>query len=109
MRRYCFRCPGCGLRFEDVDPDPLRPCPACGGGPVNRDYRAEGFSVGPGVRDIRGMSHEEAARLFLPTTEDFKSPEDPDGTKGLRKWREEHVPKNPRAFHPEERLLRRSF
>lgn len=55
------------------------------------------------------MSHEEAARLFLPTTEDFKSPEDPDGTKGLRKWREEHAPKNPRAFHPEERLLRRSF
>lgn len=111
MRSYCFRCPGCGVRFEDHDPDLVRSCPACGGGPVVRDYRAEGFSLGSGTRsfDTRAMSHEEVARLFLPTTDDFKGPDDPDGTKGLRKWREEHAPKSPRAFHPEERALRRSF
>jgi hypothetical protein len=33
------------------------------------------------------------ASLFLPTTEDYKSPVDPDGTKGLRQWNEDHSPK----------------
>ncbi len=109
---YCFRCPGCEDRFQDSDPDPIRSCPSCGGGPVIRDYRAEAVGIGSGVRVSRGVfdSPQEAADALLPSNKDFAGPSDPDGTKGMRQWRDSHTPHptNKRPYWPGE-VERKSF
>ncbi len=105
--RYIFTCRPCAL---DVEVSAREPVPVCKlHGRMVRNYRAEGVMPGKGVYASREMDHWEATRLFLPTTDDFKGPDDPDGTKGLRKWREEHGPRHSKAVHPEERMLRKSF
>jgi hypothetical protein len=42
-------------------------------------------------REAGGLTNH--AKLMLPTNDDFKGPEDPDGKKGMREWREEHPPR----------------
>lgn len=91
MATYCYRCKDCGATLTGTDRalnDGAVHCET----PIVRDYRAEGVQLGAGTRPSREMSLEERARLFLPTTDDFKGPDDPDGTKGLRAWRDEHEP-----------------
>lgn len=101
MPVYCFRCTNCDVRW-------------CGdfagqhcesGGPVVRDYRAEavGLSGIVELRRVREVGGSSAVRdLFLPTAEEYKSPEDPDGSKGIRQWNDEHDPKagNKRPLRP---------
>jgi hypothetical protein len=62
---------------------------------MKRNYRAE--SVGVNVQQLKNErelgGREGYKRLFLPSNDEFKGPGDPDGTKGMRKWREEHQPK----------------
>lgn len=81
-----------------------------------RDYRAEGFCADvtrlklERERGLDGDSARKAQRdLFLPTMDDFKSPSDPTGEKGMRDWLERHVPResNKRPLYPE--VPRRTF
>lgn len=76
-----------------------------------RDYRSEavGFT---GLAEMKrqrelgldGDSGRKQMRdLFLPTADDYRSPEDPTGQKGLREWNERHGPRpsNKRPLYPE--------
>lgn len=65
-----------------------------------RDYRAESFGVGVGVRVSRDGTVRDQARLFLPGNDEFKGPDDPDGTKGAREWLESHQPKEKGGHNP---------
>lgn len=67
-----------------------------------RDWKAEGVGVGSGVRVSRDGTLRDQARLFLPDNDEFKGPGDPDGTKGMREWRETHSPHetNSQPFYP---------
>lgn len=91
MATYCFRCPvGHKLQLNDRD------VPACGcGRALQRDYRAE--SVGVAVTALRNErehgGREGVKNLFLPTNRDFAGPGDPDGSAGMREWRDTHQPK----------------
>lgn len=92
--RYCFRCPsyGCpGTMTTSLEP------PHCDHGPMTRDYRAEGVSVSGAVSALKaereGAGLDEVKRLMLPSNKDFVGPGDPDGTKGMRQWRDDHQPK----------------
>lgn len=95
MATYCFRCPDCGATTDQERREPAPSCFCLGRPQMDRDYRAE--SVGVAVANLK---HEREAggkdgykRLFLPHNDDFKGPGDPDGTKGMREWRETHQPK----------------
>lgn len=59
-----------------------------------RDYRAEGVSATGMValKQERELNFKERAHDVLPSNDDFASPEDPDGKKGMRAWRESVVP-----------------
>jgi hypothetical protein len=92
---YCWRCRSCGASTISNEPhDP--PAHNCDLEPdVKRDYAAENVGIGTGVRESRmEMSTSGYRDLFLPTAEDMAGPDDPDGQKGLRKWAEEHTPKD---------------
>lgn len=96
MATYCFKCRTCGAQFTGLTPGDAGelnlPCASCGG-PIARDYKAEGVGIGAGVRVSRDGTASEMRDLFLPTNDDLKGPGDPDGTKGMREWRENHQPK----------------
>ena len=106
MATYCFRCPLCGRKTETTSREPAPTCT----GPYKdddygrhfalemvRDFKAEGFGIGSGVRVSRDGTVAEQARLFLPDNSEFAGPGDPDGTKGAREWLETHQPKTPQA------------
>jgi len=57
-----------------------------------RDYRAEAVGIGAGVRVSRAGTMKDQRELFLPTNRDFAGNGDPDGTKGMREWRENNAP-----------------
>lgn len=100
---FCFRCPFCEFRVETQTrvPEPL--CPLHGASTV-RDWKAEGVGVGSGVKVSRDGLLADQARVFLPTNTEMAGPGDPDGTKGMRDWREKHAPKadNRKPFWPGE-------
>lgn len=102
---YCFACPGCAGHFEDTNPDPIRSCVFCGGGPVRRDYRAEsaGVQTLPLKREREAGGPSAVRDKFLPTAKDYADASDPDGSRGIRQWNEEHDPKpgNRRPMRPE--------
>ena len=116
MATFMFYCSVDGQRLPveaPVGDAPAAPWCILHHQPLKRDYRGEAIGVGQGVRVSRASGIEGGGqndwRDFLPSTDDFKGPSDPDGTKGLRKWRDEHKPANAKARHPEEHLLRRSW
>lgn len=92
MPTYCWKCPTCGQRFttqrlglnEDTHPG----CEA----PIVRDYRAEGASFNEATLRRTRDGNRAYRDMFLPTAKDFESPSDPDGSKGIRKWNDEHTP-----------------
>jgi hypothetical protein len=58
---------------------------------MKRNYKAEGMTAN--MRELRREREGINAALVLPTAADYKGPTDPDGTKGLRQWNEDHSPK----------------
>lgn len=97
MRTYCFKCRICGYRTEGYGP--AWHCES----DMARDYAAENFGVGAGVRVSKTGTNRDQAKLFLPQAKDYAGPGDPDGSKGLRAWNESHGPKsgNTRPVRPE--------
>jgi hypothetical protein len=103
MAFYTFYCPACGLSTEvqaSVKQGPGE-SPLCSrdGRRLRRDYRRDSPQLNiVNLKRTNAVSYDETD--FLPTAEDFASPEDPDGEKGLRRWNETHIPretnKNPR-------------
>lgn len=61
-----------------------------------RDYRAENVGIAvQQLKDERSAGGREGYdRMFLPSNDDFKGPGDPDGTSGMRAWRDQHEPKD---------------
>ena len=94
MATYCYRCKACNASFN-VPTYGLEqtPCPTCGQCCLVRNYQAEAVGIGAGVRVSRDGTAHEQRDLFLPSNRDLAGPGDPDGTKGMRQWREEHQPK----------------
>ena len=93
---YCWKCRTCGGQTTNNDHSttPEHNC-EMGTPDVIRDYAAENVGIGAGVRESRTEMTTSGYRdLFLPTAEDMAGPDDPDGQKGLRKWAEEHTPKD---------------
>jgi hypothetical protein len=94
---YVFKCQSCSLRAETTDRLAVITCELGDGdhGQMVRDYRAEGVGVAvqqlKNEREAGGTKAHDA--LFLPTNKDFAGPGDPDGTKGMRQWRDTHQPK----------------
>lgn len=93
MTVYCYRCPDCGAALTGTDRELNVGAIHCET-PIKRDYRAEGVGIGGGVRVSRDGTLRDQAELFLPTNKELAGPGDPDGTKGMRTWREEHSPKD---------------
>jgi hypothetical protein len=97
MATFCYKCKSCGTRFNGTTPGTAGemdlPCVVCGGA-ITRDYKAEGVGVNVAMlRDTRdGTSAYD--RVFLPDNKDFAGPKDPDGTKGMREWRDTHQPRD---------------
>lgn len=112
---YCFVCPECGARQETNAYDNVPWCLMDHGRdgvqPMKRDYRAEAAS--PQVANLkreREAGGRSAVRdMFLPTAKDYESPSDPDGSKGITKWAEEHAPtdSNKRPDYPD--IPKKSF
>lgn len=90
---YCFVCWVCKFRWESRFNESSPMCPKCGS-EARRDYRTEGVGVGSGVRVSRDGLIADQARDFLPTNEEMAGPGDPDGTTGIREWREQHAPQD---------------
>lgn len=118
MATYCFRCRLCGFRTESTySALPNVPCADCGIETLRRDYKAEsvGFNGLAQLRKEReagtdGKSGKEAMRdLFLPKAEDFRSPTDSTGERGMREWNDRHAPResNKAPLYPE--VPKRSF
>lgn len=95
MPLYSFACSQCAatetVRCTYDEFDALAP-PVCSHGPMQRDYRSD--RVGLGIAELKREreSGDLLARTFMPHADDFAGPTDPDGSKGLRKWKEEHAP-----------------
>jgi hypothetical protein len=109
---YCFKCDTCGASWEHSSQQlGLHPVNGCGQPRVLRDYRAEAAS--PQVANLkreREAGGRSAVRdMFLPTAKDYESPSDPDGSKGIRKWADEHAPAdgNKRPDYPD--MPKKSF
>jgi hypothetical protein len=108
---YLFRCRTCGRSFSADHPRALlgEECP-CSKDILRRDYRGEGVGFNTATlkkeRDFGVRAHKD---MFLPTAKDFAGPADPEGTKGIREWAEEHKPKdtNKRPDWPD--IPKRSF
>lgn len=108
MATYCFVCRICGLLAESRSNSLAgTECPDCGIAAWKRDYRAENVGIGAGVRASRMVD----AADILPSAADFASPDDPDGTKGLRQWNNDFAPapgnKNPKR--PGGRAIKQFF
>jgi len=111
---YVFTCPECGRYVETSVREPSPSC-ACKkmAHPTEmaRNYRAEAAS--PQVANLkreREAGGRSAVRdMFLPTAKDYESPSDPDGSKGIRKWADEHAPAdgNKRPDYPD--MPKKSF
>lgn len=106
---YCYRCRSCG-HTDTASHRHGVTCPRCDL-LMPRDYQAE--NVGFGVANLkRTREHpvEEYAAKFLPTNKDFATKSDPEGKKGMKKWREEHAPadSNSKPYWPGE-VERTSF
>lgn len=94
MATYCYRCTACEATAQLHLRD-LTYCHKCAGQTMVRDYRAENAGIAvEGLKQEREMGAEARKRLFLPHNDDFKGPSDPDGSKGMREWRDTHQPKN---------------
>ncbi len=118
---YIFRCRNCLARVEGHLPNPEDHahvvCALCGSDRGwTRDYRAEAASVAVSAlkrdreRGTDGESGRKALRdLFLPTMDDFRSPSDPTGEKGMREWNDRHGPRetNKKPLYPD--VPKRSF
>jgi hypothetical protein len=104
MATYCYRCELCGGEFTYHERG-YWVCPTGDMAPLVRDYRAEAVGVQVlGLKRERERGGASAVRdMFLPTAKDFAGPTDPDGSKGLRQWGEEHAPKsgNKRPLYPD--------
>jgi hypothetical protein len=77
-----------------------------------RDYRTDlpDFGNSVAIKREREFGGRSAVRdLFLPTAAEMASPDDPDGSKGIQKWNDEHQPKagNKNPIRPE--APRKSF
>lgn len=97
MATYCFRCTQCGNQVTHG----ARIAPTCHGTMV-RDWRSENVDIGSGVRVSRDGTTKDISRLFLPSADEFVGPNDPDGSKGIRKWNETHTNENEaKAIRPE--------
>ena len=100
---YIYKCQGCGAHYElPIHGFDETNCPRCGKCCLRRDYKAEGFGIGSGVKVSRDGTIKDQAKLFLPDNKDFAGPSDPDGTKGMREWRENHTPKGAKPHWPGE-------
>jgi len=99
---YCFFCPSCDFVTTSNVHGLV---PACSHGPMKRDYRAENTAVQTlQLKRERETGGSSAVRdLFLPSAKDYAGPSDPDGSKGIRQWNDEHVPGNgnKRPLRPE--------
>jgi hypothetical protein len=120
---YVFTCRDCGYQVETnvrepapthfhswkpgakKNPQPRREVV------MQRDYRAESSSpLVANLKREREAGGRSAVRdMFLPTAKDYESPSDPDGSKGIRKWAEEHAPAdgNKRPDYPD--IPKKSF
>ena len=103
MATYAYLCPGCGGSYWAHAPARQGPpvevlCTNPNHGrtvvAMRRDYAAENVGIGSGVRVSRNGTNKDIDRLFMPNNDEFKGPGDPDGTKGMRAWRENHIPKD---------------
>src|SRR5438128_1587023 len=103
MAVYSFRCGSCGARAQlsspigTIPPPPVHACLGLKGRDtmMRRDYQADlpDFGNAVQVKREREAGGREAVRdLFLPTAKDFAGPGDPDGSKGIRAWNDEHDP-----------------
>lgn len=95
MVTYCWKCRTCGMGTTSPRRHvaPEHNCPD-GVADVRRDYATENVGIGSGVRESRvEMTTSGYRDLFLPTADDFADQSDPSGQKGLRKWADEHAPK----------------
>jgi hypothetical protein len=109
MATYCFKCDGahdsaCTCTVELLMPD----ASAMNKGRPHhfvRDWRREAVGVQTlQLKREREHGGSSAVRdLFLPTTKDYQSAVDPDGSKGIRQWNEEHdpSPSNKKPLRPE--------
>lgn len=89
---YCYICPNCDHKVEAQNRD-VRTCLSCGTADYRRDWQGEGVGIGSGVRESNREHTVSGYRdLFLPTADDYRTPEDPSGQKGLRDWAETHGP-----------------
>lgn len=115
MKTYCYLCPVCGEREAHQSDGPEKVC--CASCmlktglwyDMHRDYRAEMVGIGSGVRVSRDGTSRDQAALFLPSNEDFKGPGDPDGSKGARRWLDDHAPKESGGNNPLLDIERKSF
>lgn len=115
MALYTYLCPACGESTEVLRPMAVGPpdevlCVMHEGGEkvaMARDYQADSPRLGNvselrNAREAGGLANQ--AKLFLPDNDEFAGPGDPDGTKGMREWRETHRPKtesgNKKPFWP---------
>ena len=93
MATYSWRCQESDCReitHGSITVGPV--APICHDQPMLRDYRADRLQLS--IHDLHQSNRVgHNAAHFLPDAEYYKSPTDPDGTKGLRKWNEEHIPK----------------
>jgi hypothetical protein len=94
VAQYCFYCPTCGTKYT-VSQRMAPYCIQCLNGTI-RDYRAENVVANTAAlaRERGGKDLDWFKRTFLPTADEFKGPDDPDGSKGLRKWNDEHGPRS---------------
>lgn len=95
---FCYICPD-GHRIESPQRADRPLCVECGV-PSRRDYHAEGVGLGTGVKVSRDGTMKDQADLFLPTNRELAGPGDPDGTKGMREWRERVTPKESKPYWP---------
>lgn len=93
MATYCYRCSVCGEPWVTTHWNLAgEECFACERGAFRRDYRAEGASFNEATLRRTRDGNAAYRDQFLPTMKDFESPSDPDGSKGIRKWNDEHSP-----------------
>lgn len=92
---FCYICTSCESTGTSASNQKVgTACPVCAEGTLRRDWRAEGVGIGPGVRESNlELSPSGYRDLFLPSEADLSSVDDPDGTKGMREWMDEHEPK----------------
>jgi hypothetical protein len=112
MPTYLFRCRECGMKASGIYPDAEHAILEGESHDWVRDYKAEnvGLTGMVQMKREREAGGSRAVRdLFLPKQRDFESPEDPDGSRGIRAWADEHAPKesNKRPLWPD--MPRKTF